>query len=278
MLRAVASSDARFPGGDDLAVAFLGRNPPSMLARVRPLRPLAAWISERVTPGSYFFEIARGRCMDDVMLAEADRGARHVVLLGAGYDSRAYRFADALPGVTFWEVDQASVADRKRERLERALGRVPDDVRYVVVDFERDDPLAALRAAGYDGSELTVWLWSGVSYYLSIDAVDRVLALVRASSPTDRSIVFDYVFRTLVEGSDDFYGAARTRRYLLRQGEPWRFGIEPDELRAFLAERGFVLEANHGPDDLARRYLSDPDGRQLGRPFGFTGICHARAS
>lgn len=275
MLRAIASSDNRFPGGDYLAVKFLGRGPASTLAKIRRLRRLAAWVSEQVSPGAYLFEIARGRYMDQVMIEAVDAGARDVVVLGAGYDSRAYRFADRLPGVRFWEVDQPSMVAKKRAKLTRALGRVPKDVRYVEVDFELNDLMEAMQTAGLSGSSQTVWLWSGVSYYLSLEAANTVLALVRDTSSAGSSLVFDYAFRAFLDGDNDFYGASRARRYIRRQGEPWRFGIGPHEVRRFLDDRGLELVSSLSPDELVEHYLTDADGRPYGRPLGFVGLCHA---
>lgn len=275
MLRALAWSDSHFSDGDELATKFLGSSVPGRLARVRRLRPMLAWISEQVSPGSYFFEIGRGRYMDAVLVQELQRGARDVVLLGAGYDSRAYRFAARFPDVRFWEVDQPSMITGKQKKVRAALGRLPDTVGYVAVDFERDDLVQALRAAGLPRDAYTVWIWSGVSYYLSPPAVDAVFDVVR-SSAAGSALVFDYLFRAAISGLDDFYGLARTREYIRRQGEPWRFGLDPQDLTRFLQDRGFELISACDPAELRVRHLLSTEGRPHGRPLGFFGLCHAR--
>ena len=117
-------------------------------------------------PGAYCYEVARMRHMDEALIGAVRRGASQAVLLGAGYDSRAYRLRDRALGVDFFEVDHPRMSRRKRRMLGRILGGVPNDVHYVEVDFERDELGAGLRAGGFDVNERTVWIWSGVCMYL----------------------------------------------------------------------------------------------------------------
>ena len=278
LMRALAATDPRFPGGDELAAGFVTHQPVAGLVRLPAAHPLMREMSEHRIPGGYFYEVARSRHMDDIVVEETRQGATQVVLLGAGYDTRAYRLLDQTPGVRFFEVDQSAMSRRKRRKLGRVIDRVPDDVVFVELDFERDDPAAAMRAAGLWTSTRSLWLWSGVSMYLTVNAVNRVLGLVRESSGADSALAFDFMYRAALEGSDEFHGVRESRRYVEEQGEPWHFGLDRDELPSFLSERGFRLESDLGPDDLARRYLTDHAGRAYGKPSGWLGICLARVA
>src|SRR5215213_8565618 len=119
-LRAAATHE-RDPGvrnPDVYAGRFLGwRRRALTLARVPGLRRLLVRRVEEQLPGGYAFETARTRYMDDVVLAEAASRARQLVLLGAGFDSRAYRMRSELAAVRIFEVDHPATAAVKRDRL-----------------------------------------------------------------------------------------------------------------------------------------------------------------
>jgi methyltransferase (TIGR00027 family) len=275
-MRALAGSDSRFPDGDRLAIGFVTDLPLAAYARLPVLHPLLRRMIEQRVPGAYYYEVARMRHMDGVVLEAVRRSTSQVVLLGAGYDSRPYRLRERAAGATFFEVDHPRMSRRKRQKLRTILGSVPPDVHYAEVDFEREEVGAALVAAGFDRDERTIWVWSGVSMYLTPAAVDRVLGLIREHSAADSLIVLDYVYQEALDDGDSFFGLKESRRYVESQGEPWRFGISQAAVGAFLYERGFALEDNLGPDDLERVYLTSSEGVSYGRPSGWIGICQAR--
>ena len=279
MMRA-AGAGARDPAlrnPDYLASRFVSAGPRvNALVKVPGVRALIPRVAERVVPGSFWFETGRTKYMDEVLLREVADGARQVVILGAGYDTRAYRFRDQLAGIPIFEVDHPITSARKRDRVRRALGELPSEVSYVTVDFEREGLGDRLEAAGYDPAARTVLLWSGVTMYITADAVAGVLGFVRERSGPGSAIVFDYVYRELLEGQDGYHGARQLRRYVERQGEPFRFGIPEGDVERFLAGHGLECSTDMTPEEFARRYLSDSSGRVRGRPYGGGGLTVGR--
>jgi methyltransferase (TIGR00027 family) len=85
------------------------------------------------------FIVARCRYMDDLLSEALDQGIQQLVILGAGYDSRAYRFDRLKEGVKVFEVDHPATQKNKLKQLERILGPggMPDYVTFVSVDFTR---------------------------------------------------------------------------------------------------------------------------------------------
>ena len=92
--------------------------------------------SSGVTYAAYFMVNARTHWIDAALRRALADGAAQVVILGAGYDSRAYRFREAYPQVNFFEVDLPATSARKRERLAEVFGAVPTYVRYAPIDFD----------------------------------------------------------------------------------------------------------------------------------------------
>jgi methyltransferase (TIGR00027 family) len=269
--------DARLRGPDHLAVRFVGHGTRlTALVKVPGARRLTPWLAERLLPGSYWFELARVKHMDHLLRRELTAGAGQLLVLGAGFDARPYRFAEQLAGVRTFELDHPVTGSLKRARVQRIFGELPAHVTYVDLDLEAGDLAGRLREAGWDDGVRSFVICSGVMPYLDPGGADRVLAWLAAAAPGS-SIVFDYAFREALTGDDSFHGAAQLRSRVARAGEPLRFGIPRGEVAGFLAERGLELESDLGPHELRRRYLVRADGRLAGRPYGFVGIAHARS-
>jgi methyltransferase (TIGR00027 family) len=173
--------------------------------------------------------VLRVAFIDDVL---ARSGARQVVMLGAGLDTRAWRL-EALRGARVFEVDHPDTQSYKRARAAR-LGAPVAEVRYVPVDFTRDDVAAALKAAGHDADAPTAWVWEGVVMYLGDDALRATLRAVRALSAPGSTLIVHYH-----EPEATASGSAVRRLMFSWLGEP-QIGLRRREvLRDELARAGF---------------------------------------
>lgn len=182
----------------------------------------------------------RTRVLDDVLRAFVSRGGRQVVLLGAGFDSRAARFAGALEGGRVFEVDHPATQSRKRRLLD-AAGAHPRAA-YLAWDFERD-PMealpAGLRALGHDPARPTLTIWEGVTMYLTEPAIDAALRTVAAYSAAASQLAVTYFDRAWLARPTP---RGRLLSFLVaRLGEPFRFGWDPAALPAAVAPHGFRL-------------------------------------
>ncbi len=262
---------------DHLASRLIAFGPRlTALVKVPALRPLARRTAERISPGAYYYELARVKHIDLVLRDELALGLEQLVVLGAGFDTRAYRFADQLSSVRVFELDHPVTAALKQARVRAVFGALPTHVTYISSDLDREDLGLALEQAGYRPAARTLFIWSGVSFYLSAEAVDSVLEFVRRHSAPGSSIVFDYHYQGFTDGTGDYYGGREGRQRVEELGEPCTFGIEEGELALLLERHGLELVSDLGPKDLERHYLRRSDGTVDGRPFGFISIAHAR--
>jgi methyltransferase (TIGR00027 family) len=216
----------------------------------------ADWATDGITR----FVAARHRFMDDALL-QAARRVRQVVLLGAGYDMRAYRFARQLRRCSVFEVDHPATAERKARILARRQKELPQvDVIRVPVDFEKQSFRHELRKVGFEAKQPTFFVWEGVSMYLSRANVQRTLTAVRAMSKPGSELVMDLWF--LPDEPNLISSARRWSANLLSLlGEPVTFSLHPDDARPFLARLGFRLRELADADALRRRYVGT--GRHL---------------
>jgi methyltransferase (TIGR00027 family) len=246
---------------DDLALSMLPAGQRAMVRAMRwpLLRRLTISAGEHAVPGSWSLIACRKRYIDD-KLDEALPNIDSVVVLGAGMDTRAYRLARR-SDIPVFEVDLPVNIARKKAAVAQAIGAVPASVRLVPVDFERDDLISALTGLGYRTDARTFFIWEGVTQYLSQDAVRATLVALRAAAPPGSRLVFTYVRRDFIEGANMYDAAILYKRFRQRQ-QVWRFGLDPEQVSAFVAEYGWQLVEQAGPDYYLRNYI-EPTGRKL---------------
>ena len=131
---------------------------------------------------------------------------------------------------------------------------VPANVRFVAVDFEKDDFVERLKEAGFDGTRRTLVIWMGVSYYLTPQAMARALTQIHALGGEGTRLTFDYIVQDVIDGSTRNRAALKAARRVAGLGEPWIFGLRPEELSNYLAAFGFKVVKDYEPEELRQRY------------------------
>jgi methyltransferase (TIGR00027 family) len=245
---------------DDLAYLFLPAPLRWLVAATRsaPMRRLMIRGSEFTGPGLWVNMACRKHFIDD-KLDEALEAIDAVVILGAGLDTRPYRLTRRRR-IPVFEVDLPVNIARKTKTVRRVLGALPLSVRLVALDFEGDDLLTAMAEHGYRTDYRTFFICEGVTQYLSEAAVRRTLEGLRAAAPGSR-LVFTYVRRDFIEGTNR-YNTPTLYRNVRQRRQLWRFGLEPDGVAEFIADYGWRLVEQAGPDELVQRYV-EPTGRKL---------------
>lgn len=213
-------------------------------------------LSERRAPGVVGWLLARERAIDDYLLRMAEEGLEQLVILGAGYDARAYRFARKLKGAQVFEVDTPATQAAKRERVEMFIDEVDLALTFVPVDFETQSLAVELLGAGYDPTRKSLHLIQGVLPYLTADAVDRLLEFCRAQSGAGSAVVFDYVDEAAVKGETDHPEIRSTNMYGYFGGESIQFGIPQAQAKEWLEARGYVDVENTLSAELHDRYFT----------------------
>jgi len=245
---------------DDLAELFL----PAPLrwlvyaTQLTPVRRMMIRGSEWTGPGLWANLACRKRFIAD-KLAEALDDMNAVVILGAGLDTRGYLLTRRVR-IPVFEADLPVNIARKAKTVRRVMGQPPLSVRLVALDFERDDLLTALAEHGYHTDYRAFFICEGVTQYLSEAGVRRTLEGLRAAAPGSR-LVFTYVRRDFIDGTNR-YGTRTLYRNVRQRKQLWQFGLQPDEVAGFIAEYGWRLIEQAGPEELLRRYV-EPTGRNL---------------
>ena len=189
----------------------------------------------------------RTRAIDDAVEDAVRKGARQVVLLGAGLDARAWRM-DALRTCTVFEVDHPSTQAYKRQSVE-GLTSAARRVTFVDVDFETQKLDVRLREAGLHTETPSVFVWEGVTMYLSGDAIDATLsAVARVAAPGSRLVM------TYHSGQHIAPLAMAVR--IVR--EPFVTTFGPAEASSRLSAHGFHVTTDESDPEWSQRYLGVP--------------------
>jgi methyltransferase (TIGR00027 family) len=262
---------------DMLAPCFFGARARKFFrfSRVPLLGHLVTWYIDKKWPGVRPSSLGRTCWIDDQLRDAMQDGADQIVILGAGYDCRAYR----LPGIEsrrVFELDQQSMIAVKKKCLASKLGALPGHVTYVEVDFDRQDLADVLPAAGFDRTRRTFFIWEGVMHYLTAEAVDKTLRTISSMAPPGSRLVFTYVHRGLLDGTVQFGRLGEIPATLQESGETWKFGLYPEELPGYLAERGLTIVVDASSMEYRARYMG-PSGRHM-RGFEFYHAAMAKVS
>lgn len=223
------------------------------------------WLIDTWWPGARSSGIARTRFIDEVLLHALRDGVQQVVILGAGFDCRAYRLG-GMDQVKVIEVDHPDTLGVKRQHVQQLLSTSPPHVRFVAVDFNTQRLEEVVTPTICDATLATFFLWEGVTNYLTADAVDTTFRALRRLAKQS-AVLFTYVHKAVLEAGTAFAGTTRLHQTLQRVGEQWTFGFDPTELAEYLAHRGFRLVEDIGSVEYRARYLGVSRRHQRGYEF-----------
>ena len=226
---------------------------------------------------AYFYVNARTHYIDAALKRAIAAGATQAVVLGSGFDSRAYRFRTTDPAVKFFEVDLPPMIDAKQKRLAEVYGAVPDYVRYAPIDFNTQKLEDVLLAQGYDPKQRTFFILEGVVMYVVDAGNSATFDFIRNRSASGSAVVYDYVLQEVIKNRfDGLYGAATTAVGVASVGEPYVSGWTPAQAAAFVRKHRMVLVEDADHKVLTRRHLTGSDGKPDGRVQNWLRIIEAK--
>jgi methyltransferase (TIGR00027 family) len=192
------------------------------------------------------------------------RGVAQYVLLGAGLDTFAERRPELAARLAVFEIDEPATQAWKQRRLAELGLVVPGSLRFVPVDFERGEAwLARLGACGFDAGKPAVVASTGVSMYLTKEAIAATLREV-ASLPSGSTLVMSFMLPIELAEPAMRPGIEAAARGARANGTPWLSFFTPDEMLTLAREAGFTQVAHVSADALSARYFAGrSDGLRL---------------
>ena len=228
--------------GDALAALLL---PPSLRVMAAPaLRQMALRWLDQIAPGLYGYLVASTQYVDRLIEERFDPEPRQVVILGAGFDTRALRLAALGETCSVFEVDHRAILAAKQQRLRRHGVRT-DGVRYVEADLLRDPVPDVLMRAGYCHSQRTMFVWMGITPFMAHSAIRATLWLVSHAAPGS-TLIFDYACAETLNRLGERAAAPQLLDALARRGQRIVGAIDTQEVPAFLEPFGIEVRSIAG--------------------------------
>lgn len=237
---------------DDPVAKELVGGPIRFLMQFAGMRNITVQRTDAVAKGIYGVQVCRTRFIDDVVQTAISQGIEQLVILGAGYDTRPYRLPQ-IKNVKVFEVDLPAVQEDKKKKLQKYLGRLPDHVTFVPIDFDMQTLEAVFSVTAFNSGKPAIFVWEGVTQYISEEAVRQTLAFVGRSAPGS-ILVFTYVLKSIIERRSNIPNANHLMDVAAKQS-PWIFGIEPSGIQDFLKPYHLALIADVGNVDYQEKYL-----------------------
>jgi methyltransferase (TIGR00027 family) len=276
-VRALAARDEReeIRGNDSLAEIFLSDDSGNSFND--PAR--REWLLKNYLPyGVYAYTIARTAYFDHIVEQGLRENVPQIVIIGAGYDSRPYRFADLIGETGIFELDDIHTQQRKRNLLQQANVPIPEKLAYAPLSYENPLLRENLAAAGFDEGKQTLFVWEGATYYLPAEEVDNVFRFIKTYMPAGSAVCFDY--KSISSESSGSGGENELPETMSSAfaADSVEFGIEEGKTGTFLAERDFLIVELLTAEEMEKRYLTLRDGSSAGKVPARHCIAHASLS
>ncbi len=197
------------------------------------------WITHMINPGATNTVSVRHRFIDDYIKTCVKDGLEQLVIMGAGFDCRAYRMEELKKGVTVFEVDHPATQDQKKQVLSTILDKTPNNVVFVPYQLEEKGFVKQLISQGYDKSKKSLFIMEGLIMYLAPETVKELFSIVSNNSSPGSAVVFDFLPPGIKDGSINNRGGKNMYKWAIKKGEPFKFGIAKNQLPQFLSEVGF---------------------------------------
>lgn len=204
------------------------------------------------------FLVVRSRFAEDSLRSAIERGISQYALIGAGFDTFAYR--NPFPDLRVFEIDHPATQAEKKQRLASAGIALPGNVSLIPADLSIRSLGDALASSGFDPQKAAVFAWLGVIPYLELPAIEATFRYV-ASLPTGTEIIFDYGIPRQSLGFIGRFVFDRMASRVAAIGEPWKSFFTPEDLRRLLINVGFSVVEDLGADAINAKYFAGRSDR-----------------
>ena len=209
----------------------------------------------------------RVRYFDDFIKKSLEEGLEQLVILGAGYDTRAYRIKALKENVKVFEVDHPNTQHFKTRKIKEIFGSTPENVTYIPVDLETQNLSQNLIEKGYHSSKKTLFVMEGLICYLTPKTVDEILSFI-SNSGKGSILLFDYHEESVVNGTCE--EGRLLQKYFEQVGESFKFGIKEGKIEEFLLKRGFSNIVNFSSENYKNNCFKEiTENKKVRNPLYF---------
>ncbi len=236
------------------------------------LSRLILMLIQNKAPGALSSGIARTKYIDDLLEQTISDGVKQVIILGAGFDTRALRL-NFLNNISIIEIDHPDTSNIKIKKLENRIGDLPSNVKYYQLDFEKQSLTDLANKYNLNLDIPTTIIWEGVTNYLNQEAVNKTFEFIQKFSDITY-IIFTYIDKLVLEKPQAFKGTEQLFKNLKKSEEPYTFGIQPDKLSEYLNKFDLTLIENQSANEYRNKYM--PERTDLNKGYEFYRVAYAK--
>jgi methyltransferase (TIGR00027 family) len=200
--------------------------------------------------------VLRNRFAEDVLQEVVSDGKGQYVILGAGFDTFAYRQPPWAQKLPIFEVDHPVTQESKRTVLTDAKISIPENLHFCPIDFQQTSLQGALAETPFELDVPSVFSWLGVTQYITQTAIQSTLEFIH-SLPRSSTVVFSFLPTDKVLGEEDRHVLAEIDRLATARGEPFVSRFDPEDLQQLLRDIGFESIYHLLPEVTQERYFMD---------------------
>ncbi len=179
-------------------------------------------------------------------------GKCQYVICGAGMDT--FSFRNENPDIRVFELDHPDTQRYKLERIRQLEWNIPENVRYVPIDFSKDDMTQELKKSGFAADVPAFFAILGVTYYLTLPVFEQTIEKIGNISAAGNKVVFDFPDETTFS-ENSAERVQRLRQITAKLGEPMQHGFSISEIESALRRHGFRTAAHETPQTIQQHFF-----------------------
>lgn len=237
---------------------------PTFLRRLMALPPARKALMHQMAPkGMYEYVIARTKTIDATVAQALVEHFDQILVLGAGFDTRAIRFTNLAGAARFFELDSPITQQAKIQQLEKRHVPIPANLTWIAIDFDRESLPEKLEQSGFCKGQKSLFVLEGLTMYLQAESIDATFRTLQSFSGPGSRVVFDFVDAAVLANSHALEGSADVVQRVSNVGEQWQFGLHPAQLADFLARYDLTLLGCQDSHALEAAWFTQPDGEKV---------------
>ncbi|MBN2534417.1 MAG: SAM-dependent methyltransferase [Spirochaetales bacterium] len=225
--------------------------------------------------GIYEYVIARTKYIDKIVKESMINDVDQILILGAGFDSRAVRFREINYRTKIYELDSPHTQTEKIMQFKKRNISLPGNTVYIPMDFNVDSITEKLVSNGFKPGKITLFLMEGIIMYLSKEAVDTLFKTIYQLASSGSRMIFDYIYASVLRKENIYYGEKNIYEKVNGVQESWLSGIEKEEIKSFLQKYNLELIQNMDSTDLEKMFFCDDNDNIIARINGTHCIAYA---
>lgn len=201
--------------------------------------------------------LSRSRYAEDKLEKAIENGIRQYVILGAGMDSYVLRHPELKDRLTIFEIDHPATQAVKRERIMKLTGKLPENLVFVPVDFEKQTIAEALDHTSFISTEPAFFSWIATTFYLTRQSIYKTLSSIKEFSEIGSELVFDYSIADTSlspKGKDE---SITTKKFVARRREVYVSNFDHDEIISEMGNLGYEIIEQVTPDKMQELYFTN---------------------